>query len=178
MANFLSDKKNSVMLIGAACLLLTLFVVVWIVKDIRAKFRAISQQTSASEEKFVRLLGIRQGAQAIQEEHSRYKEYLPGKEADVRVLSEALLRESERIAKEAGVSIINLSPQGTQEAILRSKILKVDLRMEGTPEKVMDFVRLVENSRLLIRIIRLSLSAKDESAALLKGELTIELALQ
>lgn len=94
-----------------------------------------------------------------------------------RQIIEELLKETERIAKDLGVSIISLSPQEPSEQPKEYKKYKADLRMEGSLEQIINFLYKVGNSKLLIKLDRLSFSPKDEQASLLKAETTVSIAV-
>ena len=49
--------------------------------------------------------------------------------------------------------------------------------MEGSLEQIINFLYKVGNSKLLIKLDRLSFSHKDEQASLLKAETTVSIAV-
>ena len=178
MAKALFDKKYRVPAIAGLCALLAVVLVILVVTDIRGRFRRLNQERVAVETKMARLLEIQHKEKDIDAAYQKYAAYLTAPDRDPRSVTEELLREVERAAKEAGISIMNLAPQSVSEDLKRKKVYRADLRLEGAPEKVLEFLRQVEQNRLLIQIVKMSLSVKDETAALLKGEMTVELAVE
>ncbi len=77
----------------------------------------------------------------------------------------AVLSELENLAKTANIRIIDIRPQSQQGEVTHKEIL-VDLKTEGNMESHMKFIYDIENSLLLLRIKRFSLSAKADTGAL------------
>ncbi len=178
MDKFFLDRKYRTPAIVGFCALLALVLVALVVTDIRGRFRRLNQDRVAAEMKMARLLEIQRREKDINAAYGKFASYLKAGGRDPRQVIEELLREVERAAKESGISILNLGPQSVSEDPKRKKTYKADLRFEGAPEKVVEFLRQVEHSRFLIQVVKMSLNTKDETAALLKGEMTIELAVE
>lgn len=83
----------------------------------------------------------------------------------------AVLAELELLSQEASVKILDIRPQ----AITRSSSAKeasFDLRLEGDMEGYIKFIYKIENSLFLLRIKKMQLRAKTDSA-LIEGAFTI-----
>ena len=106
----------------------------------------------------------------------RSRSYLKVGEVPERQIIEELLKEIERICKDSGVSIINLSPQEAKEES-KGKKYKADLRIEGSTEGILSFLYKTETSKLLLKLDRLSVGPKDEQASVLRLEATVSVSI-
>ena len=75
----------------------------------------------------------------------------------------------------SGLSIVSLTPQSQAEKGGAYKKYDAQLRVEGTPEKIYDFIYKIQNSRSLIELSNITVTPKNPEANLLKVETTISL---
>ena len=84
----------------------------------------------------------------------------------------AALSELENLAKEAGVRIIDIRPEGALKGKAAYKEALIDLRAEGRIEDYLKFIYHLQNSLSLLKIEKIQLTAKPNSEAL-EGSFTI-----
>ena len=84
-------------------------------------------------------------------------------------------REVETMVSTSGLSIVSLTPQSQAEKGGAYKKYDAQLRVEGAPEKIYNFIYKVQNSRLLIELSNITVTPKNPEANLLKLETTISL---
>jgi len=87
------------------------------------------------------------------------------------------LKELEKMAQEAGLSIGSLNPQIESEMVENRKKYKAEMRAEANSEQLCNFLYKVQSSKLLMKINKLSVSPKDEEATALKLEMAIIMVL-
>lgn len=100
----------------------------------------------------------------IQDQFSKFsKTYKVSEEQDPLVNA---LSELENLAKEANIRIIDLRPQATARNVSGYKEISIDLRTEGAMENYLKFIYHLENSLSLLKINKMQLSAKANTAVL------------
>lgn len=82
-------------------------------------------------------------------------------------------RELEKIAQESGLSVANLNPQIDPEEVEGRKKYKADMRVDANFEQLCNFLYKMTNSKLLIKLNKLSVSPKDGQASALKVEMVV-----
>jgi hypothetical protein len=140
------------------------------------RFALLNSQVRLAEAQLARGLQIRNIKDSIKTDFDKYRPYLNVETMEKRQLIEVLLKEIESLAKEADISIVNLSPQEAAGEAREVKEYKADLRAEGGLTQVIGFLTRLQESKLLVRIDKLSLSPKDDTAALLKMEASLSVA--
>ena len=143
---------------------------------LRAKVAESFQKMKDEEVNLKAGLNIELRKDRITSDYRRYQVYLDaGAAGSDRELATRFLKEVEKIAKDAGVSITSLTPTAQQEEVGPGKRYTAELRAEAPLDKVLTFLSMVEKSTLLIKVDRLSLLAKDEEASALKIETRISI---
>jgi hypothetical protein len=137
------------------------------------RFKLLNSQTRIAEAQFARGMEIKNIKGPIRSAFEKYQPYLKVESMEKRQLIEVLLKEIESLAKEVDISIVNLSPQDTAGEAQEAQEYKADLRAEGGLPQVINFLSKVQDSKLLIKIDKMSLFPKDDTAALLKMEATL-----
>jgi|WetSurMetagenome_2_1015567.scaffolds.fasta_scaffold200367_3 hypothetical protein len=145
--------------------------------SISSKLRSMNRQIKAAETTLQRNLAIRQSKDLYSAEFKAYQAYLKEEKSDLGGMAVDFLKEVERLARESGVSVINLNPQAAVENIKGSRIYKADLRLEASSAQLLGFFVKVQESRLLINLERFSISPKDEQATTLKADAVVSLAI-
>lgn len=137
----------------------------------------LDKQTRVEEARLKNVLAIQKAKDIISADYDRYKPYLRQENVPEQQATEELLKEIERIAKDAGASVLNLSPQPAAEQTKEYKKYKADLRMELNMAQLFNFLHSMQQSKLLIKADKLSIIPKDEQATLLKIDMTISMAV-
>ena len=123
-------------------------------------------------------LGIRKYLELVQQKDAilnsekQIERYLNLKGSDEEKMS-AILSRIESAAHEAGLLIQDMNPQAAPKTKSNPSIYNVQLRAEADLKKLFDFAYNLENSEILFKISKVTLSSKDETSRLLKIEATI-----
>jgi hypothetical protein len=170
----INDKQKfwGALIVGA---IVVLFLAQAAVSDLAGRARKNESQVKLAEAELRKALVIQQASPKIAEEYIQYAPFFEVEKIAPRQLLEDLLREVERIARDASVSILNLTPQNVPEAGA-VKEYKADLRIEcqGT-DRLLSFLNGVQASKFLIKIVKFNVSTKDEQGAVLKAEMLLSL---
>jgi FAD/FMN-containing dehydrogenase len=145
------------------------------VSDLASRSRKNANEVKLAEAQLKRSLRIQQASVKIAADYAHYASFFEmDKRLPLQVLEE-LLREIERISRDAAVSIVNLTPQNVPDTG-RTREYKADLRIEcqGT-DRLLSFLNGVQTSKLLIKIVKFNMSAKDEQGSVLKAEMVLSL---
>jgi len=169
--------KQKILVFAVIGMLAAIFIARFIFSNLGNRLKQLSQQVKLGEAKLKKGIEIQRIKDTIINDYKKYQPYLKIEQMEQRQIIEELLRETERIAKDSGVSIISLSLQESSKQLKEYKKYKADLRMEGSVEQILNFLYKVGDSKLLIKLDRLSFSPKDEQASLLKAETTVSIAI-
>lgn len=143
--------------------------------NIFSRIRKLKQQIKLEETNLNIGIQMQKKKDRIRNEYRAYESYLKVSEEPEQEIIANFLKEIEKIAQEAGVSIANLSPQSQAEQFKEGKRYKADLRAEGPVEKILTFLYKVQNSSLLIKLDKLSITPKDPQAETLKLDTIVSL---
>jgi hypothetical protein len=141
------------------------------------RLKQFNKRIKLTEAKLTQILGIQKAKDTVEEESKTYNSFLNVEKWDERRVVEELLKETERIARDSRVSVINLSPQQLPEITQDCKKYKADLRIDATLEQIYNLLRGIEMSKLLIKVEKLTVASKNEEADILKSEMTIAIAI-
>jgi hypothetical protein len=169
-------SKRIILYAGAAAViagLLSNFVFIALGK----RLKGLNNRIRLSEAELRQILEISKAKDVVTLEYRTYKPYLEAEKWDEKKAVEELLKEVERIAREARVSVINLSPQPLPEMTKECKKYKADLRIDASLNEIFSFLRGVEASGLLINVEKFVVASKSEDGSLFKSEMTIALAI-
>jgi hypothetical protein len=142
----------------------------------RAKIRNLDSRIKAAEADLKIGLELQKRKDEIQKECAAYKGYLDisADEAEQKIIAR-FINEVENTAKEAGVSIVNLTAQEHMERQKGYKICSLELRAEASFGKVRDFLYKIQTSRSLIRADRFVITSKDPQSGNFKLDTTISM---
>lgn len=170
-----SQNKFLAAVIGGSLLILILGQL--LLSDLGRRSKNAGQQVRQMEARLAEVSGIQGQGEAIASDFARYQRYLAPERMAPRQVVEELLREIERIARDAGASIINLSPQEIPESTQKPVEYKADLRFECSSDQLLIFFKDVHDSQYLIKIVKFSITPRDEQGLLLKVEMLISLSV-
>ncbi len=177
MATFKISEKSKFVLVIAVAGIVLLLLGYFVLADWGKRSRKDAQELRLAEAQLNKVIRMREQRDVVTAEYTKYQAYLAPERMEPRQLVEELLREIERIARDSGASIINLSPQGIPEASRKQKEYRIDLRVECSADQLLVFLNSVQESKFLIKVARFSASAKDEQGVLLKVEMLVSLTL-
>jgi hypothetical protein len=90
-----------------------------------------------------------------------------------RELIATFLKETERLTQQSGVAIVDLTPDHSPSKTAGHTTYKAQLKAEAALEPILTFLYQLQNSRLLLRLDRFSLTPKDELASAIRLDATI-----
>jgi len=168
--------KKIILYVVAASLVI-LFLANFVFAILGKRLKQFNQRIRLAEAGLTRIMQIQKARDIVEGESKTYQSFLAVEEWDERRVVEELLKETERIAKDSKVSVINLSPQQTPETGQEGKKYKADLRIDATLDQIYGFLRGVEKSSFLIKVEKFSVASKNEEGNILKSEMTVEIAI-
>ncbi len=136
--------------------------------------KELSKKISIQELAFRKGLNIQKSKDRIAHEYKEYSKFLI-KDTNDRDIIAGFLKEIEKITQESGLSVVNLAPEEKIVLAKEYKEYKANLRMEGSMEKLLNFLNKVQNSSLLIKLSKLNFISKDEQASVLRIDVTVSL---
>ena len=170
------NKREKLLVYTIAGLIFLFLIERFLFSGIRGKTRGVSQQIKIEESRLQAGLDIQKRKDKITAEYKELKPYLEKTEGiSDREIFAKFLKEAERVAQEAGVSIVSLSPQ--EESLDEPEDVKynADLRAEGSLNQIIGLIDKIQSSALLIKLDKLSLSSKDDQAGTIKVEAVLSL---
>lgn len=171
----LNARQN--FLAAAAVLLVALFLFDKLfLSGLRTKTKSMDQEIKKAETELAVAMNVQNRKELITEDNKAYDRYFgQGALSDVKIVTD-FLKEIETIAKKTGISIVNLNPDNKAREEGGYKKFYADLRFEAASEQLYRFLNEIQNSGLLIKIEKITVTSRDESAASLKVDTTISIA--
>ena len=170
------NKREKMLAYAIGALVLFFLVEHFFFSGLRGRSKNIVQQIKLEENRLKSGLDIQKRKDRITAECKELKPYLEKAEglSDQEIFAK-FLKEAEKDAQEAGVSIMNLAPQSEIQDTAEYKQYNAEFRAEGSLAQIFSFIGKVQNDTLLLKIIKMSISAKDEQASVMKIEAVISL---
>lgn len=163
------NKREKLLIYAVAGVILVFLIERFLFSDIRGKGKVMSQRIKIEESRLQAGLDIQKRKDKITAEYKELKPYLEKAEGiSAREIFAKFLKEAEKVAQEAGVSIVSLSPQDEPEDEPEDIKYNADLRAEGNLNQVLSLMNKIQKSDLLIKIDKISMSSKDERASTIK----------
>ncbi|MDD5431531.1 MAG: type 4a pilus biogenesis protein PilO [Candidatus Omnitrophica bacterium] len=168
-------KKREKIIFGfVVCLLAFFFIDKIVLSGFRTKIAELNKKIKLEEAIAKKGISIQKNKDKIAQEYQTYSKYLTF-ETQERDIVAKLLREIEKITQESGISVLNLAPQDKFEQNPEYNKCSADLRLEGNTEQLLGFLNRIQNSNLLIKLDKLSISSRDEQATTLRIDITVSL---
>jgi len=172
MIQFKRREKIIAAAVGAA-IALFLFQKVFL-SHLIERSRGIHNRIRLEEATLASNIDLQKKKDKILSDMEAFKKYFQAdKNAPDREVVGMFVKELEKIAQESSLSVANLNPQIEPEESANRKTYKADMRVEANFEQLCSFLYKVENSKLMIKVNKLTLSPKDEQASALKVEMSI-----
>jgi hypothetical protein len=170
-------KNRKIIILGAAAFIAFIFIVDKSVLSVfRQKLSSVNREITLMEETLKNALLLQSQSGHIKKAYNEYLSYIDISGDDRNIIA-SFLREIEKITHASKISLANLNPENEPIKDEYSKRFKADLRFEAQAEQLFDFLKRIQESPLLIRVERLSLTARDELAAALRVEVTLSMSL-
>lgn len=146
----------------------------FVLSGVRTRNRTLRQQITEEEVTLRTGIGMQKRKAAILSDQRKYADYFLSA-VDDRERIAAFLKETERIAKESGVAITDLIPDNQPSKVAGHQTYTAQLKVEASMAQLLTLLQRLQDSRLLMKIDRFSLTPKDEQASSLRVETTISL---
>ncbi|HQJ15833.1 MAG TPA: type 4a pilus biogenesis protein PilO [Candidatus Omnitrophota bacterium] len=152
------QRKQTLILIAVWLIIILIVIGDSVVRNIYGRFGRLDEQISLAEEKFLRLNAILKQAKAVDSQYEKLTQGLRNIQD-----TEGLLQEIERLARKAGINLLNVKPTATKdEGLYRVYSLRVE--MQDDVAAVARFMNMISEEFKGAGIERLQISgqAKDE----------------
>jgi hypothetical protein len=145
------------------------------ISGLRGRLGSLSQKIRLAEGELRKGMEIQETKDQIVADYEKAKPYLEQQKISKKKASAELLKEIESIVRSTEGTVINLSPQ---EVPGREDLYKADFRLELSFSQFITFLHKVQESKLFIKVDKLSISPKDKiEAKVLKVEGVISMTL-
>lgn len=168
--------KQKIILGGAAAFMVCAVIVRYFFMPVATKLSQRRQEIRTEEARLKTSLAIEKRKDRIISEYNQYQRYLEVKNdlSDAEIVTR-FLKDIENIAQESGLSIITLNPQNQPDQSQGYRTYTADLRAEATLKQLLTFLHKIQDNQLLIKLDKLSVTAKDEQANMLRLDTTIRI---
>lgn len=171
-------NRERILIYVIAALVLFFLIERFLFSGLRGKSKMVLQQIKVEEARLKAGLDIQNRKDKIAAECKELKPYLEKVEGvSEQEVFARLLKEVEKSAQDAGISILNLAPQNEIQDTAEYVKYDAEFRAEGSLTQVFNFINRIQNDPLLIKLDRFSISPKDEQATVVKIEAIISLAV-
>ena len=168
-------KKREKIIFSVVLGIIVIFLLEKIVfSNFRKKMRELNKKIKVQEMAIRKGLSINKSKDKIIQEYKDYAKFLITDTQDQDVIAR-FLKEMEKITQDAGLSVVNLAPEEKLIEAPEYKEFRANLRLEGNMEQLLNFLKKVQDSTLLIKLVKLNLISKDEQASLLRIDVTVSL---
>jgi len=165
-------KREKILAIAVGALLLIFIFKLLIFNPLLDKLSSARLEIEREQLGIRKFLELVQHKEEILNSQKQIERYLNLKGSDEQKMA-AILSKIESEAHRAGLSITDMSPQSIPQTKSIPSIYHVQLRAEGDIQKIFDFIYSLENSDILFKIDKLTLSSKDETSKTVKIEASI-----
>ena len=170
------NKKLRNIALSLAGLVLVGLLFIFVFKPLIQKIDKVGQSVRLAEAQIKKSLIVQSRKEEIAQEYKKYQPYLSQAGTTERQRLGTFLKELERISQEANLSVTSLNPQ---EVKIQDESLfyGADLKAEGDIEEILFFFSKIQESKLLVKVDKLSLSPKDKAANILSLDAKIGMSL-
>lgn len=169
-------NREKILIYAIAGLILFFVIDRVLFSGLRGKSKMVLQQIKLEESRLRSGLDIQKRKDRIAAECKELKPYIEKVEGiSEQEMFAKFLKEIEKNAQDAGVSIVNLSPQSEVQDAAEYKKYDAEFRAEGNLAQVFNFIGKIQSDTLLIKLDKISISPKDEHANVMKVEAIISL---
>lgn len=171
----LKIKKREKIIFSVVLGIIAIFLMEKIVfSNFRKKMRELNKKIKVQETAIRKGLSINKSRDRIIQEYKDYAKFLITDAQDQDIVAR-FLKEMEKITQDSGLSVVNLAPEEKLIETPEYKEYRANLRLEGNMEQLLNFLKKVQDSTLLIKLVKLNLISKDEQASLLRIDVTVSL---
>ena len=171
----LKIKKREKIIFSVVAGIIVIFMLEKIVfSNFRKKMRELNKKIKVQETAIRNGLSINKSKDRIIQEYKDYAKFLITDAQDQDIVAR-FLKEMEKITQDSGLSVVNLAPEEKLIETPEYKEYRANLRLEGNMEQLLNFLKKVQDSTLLIKLVKLNLISKDEMASLLRIDVAVSL---
>lgn len=167
-------KREKILIFLVAGIIFIFLANKFLILGLKAKLKKINLQIRLEEEKLRQGLRIQKEKDRIIEEYKKYSEYFKAESQDREIVAK-FLKEIENITQGSGVLVVNMTPENQPEQVQGYKKFRADLRAEAGVEQLFNFLYKIQESKLLIKLDKISIAPKNEEASVLRIETTISI---
>jgi hypothetical protein len=170
------DPKQKKIVYAVAALVALVIVERLFFSPLRTKLKNLNQQIRLEEAELKTGISMQKRKDVISGEIGRYQSYLEiSGSLPEREIVTKFLKEIEKMAGDAHISIISLSPQTQSRDFKDAVEYNADLRAEASPYRIFEFLEKIHASGMLIGLDKLTLAPKDEQASALRLDTTLSI---
>ncbi len=170
------NKKLKNIVFGACVVIFVLVFSVFVIMPLTKKIKKVQQDVRLAEAKVRNGLIVQSRKEEIIVEYKKFQSYLTQAGESERQRVGSFLKELERISQEANLSVTSLNPQKVKDQD-SSLLYSADLKAEGDIEEILFFFSKIQESKLLVKVDKFSLSPKDRAANILSLDAKIGMSL-
>ncbi len=170
-------KNKKTIFIAVTIFIVTVFVIdKAILSGFRKKLANVNREIMLAEEDFKKAVMLKSQSGLIGKGYNAHLPYIKIGEDDRSIIAN-FLREIEKITQASKISLTNLNPENEPTKEEYGKKFKADLRFEAKIDQLLDFLKRIQDSPVLIRVERISLTTRDDSSEVLRAEATLSMSL-
>ena len=173
--NFNVNARTRMLVYLTAGVILIFLFVNFFFPALGLKIKNIDKQIKLKEVELKSAINIQNKKEDIAADYKAYNGYLAENKISEADMLAGFLKEVESIAQRTKVSIVNFTPGDQSREIGGNKVFYADARLEATPDQFYSFLNAIHASRLLIKVDKLVITAKDENASALRVDATISM---
>ena len=170
------NKKLKNIAFGVCGIIFLLVFSVFVIRPLTKRIKRVQQDVRLAEAKVRNSLTVQNRKEEIVAEYGKYKLYLTQAGTSERQRVGSFLKELERISQEANLSVTSLNPQKVKDQD-NSLLYSADFKAEGDIEEILFFFSKIQESKLLVKVDKFSLSPKDRAANILSLDAKIGMSL-
>jgi Tfp pilus assembly protein PilO len=148
------QRKQTLILIGAWLIIILVVIGDSVIKNVYNRFGRLDEEISLAEEKLVRLNAIIKQAKTVESQYDKVTQGLRNIQD-----TESLLQEIERLARKAGINLLNVKPTATKDEGLY-KIYSLKIEMQDEVAALARFMNMVSEEFKGVGIERLQINAQ------------------
>jgi len=138
-----------------------------------AKLDTLNQEIESEELRLKKALTLQGQKEEILKEYEKYKHYLKIEASSREEVVAKLLKQIEMMARKSKVSLVDIKPQPQPKKMGDYRKYNIEIDLGASMDEIVDFFYRLQESGLLLRVEKFSLSSKDEYADILKAKMVI-----
>src|SRR4030042_1172714 len=159
--------KREIMIFYAGLFLILIFILDRSVfRHLANRLSELRQEILTTETRLARGLRAERQKDAIIKDYKTFENYLKLRGSDEEIVS-AFLREIEKLSRDCGMSLSDIKPKSVNSKGIY-KEYGIEVRSDATLKDLVNFLYRLNDSNLLLRVDKLSMTLADEKSNTLK----------